>query len=317
MANLKDNLINAWRIGSSPFRQLWLQRRMSEGKVPTFVLFYHRIADAHPNPWSMTFEQFRQQIEWFQSQFDIVSLEESQRRIESDNNSRPTLSITFDDGYAENCENALLYLIENKIPVTYFVTTQHTSQQQPFPHDVEQGQPLPVNTIESLRSLSRAGIEIGAHTRTHMDLGSTGDPEVIYDEVISATRELEQLVDQPIRYFAFPFGQRENLNVDAIRLLKRYGIKGWCSAYGGFNEIAGDSFHLQRLHGDPSFSRMKNWLQYDPRIAQVERYDYSEANASIDWSTWISPDQNSGLSSCETNGTAAKNTPGAFESTFE
>ena len=42
--------------------------------------------------------------------------------------------------------------------------------------------------------------------------------------------------------------------------------------YGGWNEIGADSFHLQRLHGDPNFERMKNWLTFDPRIESVSRY---------------------------------------------
>ena len=32
---------------------------------------------------------------------------------------------------------------------------------------------------------------------------------------------------------------------------------------------------------------MKNWLTYDPRIAKVERYDYCESKATIDWTTHL------------------------------
>ena len=252
-----------------------------------FAIFYHRVADKHSNPWSMTFEEFRKQISWFQENFDMVSLGEIQNRVASGNNLKPAVSITFDDGYAENCEQALPFLIEQKIPCTYFVTTEHTSKQKPFPHDIDLGVELPVNSIESLRALSAAGIEIGAHTRNHIDLGSTSDPDTIFDEVVNATRELEELVGQKIDYFAFPYGQHENLNRDAFQLMKRYGFKGVCSAYGGWNEIGGDSFHIQRLHGDPSFSRMRNWLSFDPRLSRTSRFDYSPENASIEWSQYL------------------------------
>ena len=222
----------------------------------------------------MTRAEFKRQIDWFQEEFDLVSLAELQRRVDSGFNDRPTLAITFDDGYAENCEYALPLLIERKIPVCYFVTIDNVLRQSAFPHDVELGQDLPVNSIESLKILSNSGIEIGAHTRTHIDLGSVSDQGLLADEVIQASIDIEEHIGKPVQYFAFPFGQRENLNHSVFNMLKERGFLGVCSAYGGWNEIGGDSFHIQRIHGDPSFERVKNWLSLDPRIAGVKPYQY-------------------------------------------
>lgn len=286
MSKFRTLLTDFWRIGSSPLRSFRLRQMKAAGNVPVFVLFYHRIASSHPNPWSMDFATFKQQIHFMQERFDLISMEEVQQRIESGANSRPAVSITFDDGYAENCEEALPFLIEEKVPVTYFVTTMHTSKQLPFQHDVDRDAPLAVNTIESLKALANAGIEIGAHTRTHPDMGAIKDPASIIDEVITATRDLESLLGQKINYFAFPFGQRDNMQPRIFELLKRHGIKGVCSAYGGWNSIGDDSFHIQRIHGDPCFSRMQNWLTFDPRIAKVDRYDYSSDHDQFDWEQW-------------------------------
>ena len=203
----------------------------------------------------------------------MISLDEAQRRIKV-GNSKPAIAITFDDGYAENCSFAIPLMLERRIPITYFVTTYHTTHSKPFPHDVERQQHLPPNSIESLKALVNAGVEIGAHTRNHLDLGACSDPDVIYDEVIAATREMESMLDFSIRYFAFPFGQKQHLNPLVFQLLKDHGFSGVCSAYGGLNEIKGDSFHLQRIHGDPNFIRMKNWLSMDPRCFNVERYNW-------------------------------------------
>ena len=257
-----------------------MQSMKKNRTVPVGILFYHRVDDEHPNPWTISNDGFRQQIDWMQENFDLVDLEECQRRIRSGENERPTLSITFDDGYADNCLEALPMLIERKIPVTYFVTTEHIMNQRPFPHDVELGQPLQPNSIESLRALAAAGVEIGGHTRTHADLGKLTEEAEIYDEVIAATKELEAAVGQTIRYFAFPFGQKENLNPAVFALLQEHGFAGVCSAYGGFNAIGDDSFHLQRIHGDPDLARMKNWLTFDPRIGTGQRYDYKLPSSS-------------------------------------
>lgn len=257
-----------------PYR-FWRSRTLSaKGKVPAYSIFYHRISDDHSNPWTMTREQFRRQIDWFQEEFDLVSLAELQRRVDSGFNDRPTLAITFDDGYAENCEYALPLLIERKIPVCYFVTIDNIVRQSAFPHDVELGQDLPVNSVESIKILSNSGVEIGAHTRTHIDLGSVSDQELLADEVIQAAIDIEELIGKPVQYFAFPFGQRENLNHGVFSMLKEHGFLGVCSAYGGWNKVGGDSFHIQRIHGDPSFERVKNWLSLDPRVARVKPFQY-------------------------------------------
>ncbi len=287
MSQLRKILTDFYRVGTGPLRSMRMHQFSATEQVPVFVLFYHRIADKHPNPWSMEYAMFRDQILWMKKRFDMVSLEEVQHRIANGKSARPAVSISFDDGYAENCDKALPFLLENKVPVTYFVTTDHTTNQKPFPHDVEEGIPLPANTLESLRALANAGVEIGAHTRTHPDLGSLTDPDEMFDEVITATREMEVHIGRKIRYFAFPFGQHSNLNVEVFELLKQAGFKGVCSAYGGWNEVGGDPFHIQRIHGDPDFSRMKNWLTYDPRIANTERYDYRSPEKTVDWAQWL------------------------------
>ncbi|QEG21668.1 polysaccharide deacetylase family protein [Mariniblastus fucicola] len=286
MSQILSILTDLYRIGSSPWRSVHLRKLKACGKVPVFVLFYHRVAESHPNPWSMDFATFKSQIRWMQESFDLISMSEVQQRIESGFNDRPAVAISFDDGYSENCEEALPFLISENIPVTYFVTAHHTREQTPFPHDTERGAPLPTNSVESLRALSNAGVEIGAHTRTHLNLGSTEDPHVIYDEVVTATHEIEDMIGKKINYFAFPFGQYDDLRASVFHLLKEHGFKGVCSAYGGWNDIGGDSFHIQRIHGDPKFSRMRNWLTFDPRIAAVKRFDYLPDTPDFDWAKW-------------------------------
>ena len=270
-----------------PYRAWRKHKLASQGRLPAYSMFYHRISDEHANPWTMTRAQFKRQIDWFQKEFDLVSLAELQRRVDSGFNDRPTLAITFDDGYAENSEYALPLLIERGIPVCYFVTIENITAQRAFPHDISLGQQLPVNNVESIRALSQAGVEIGAHTRTHVDLGKITDPELLADEVIDSSREIEDLIGKPVQYFAFPYGLHENLNHSVFSMLKKHGFLGVCSAYGGWNSIGEDSFHIKRLHGDPSFERVKNWLSYDPRVGFVKPFEYERRGISRD----VNPEQ--------------------------
>lgn len=284
MSSWNTKLIDAYRCVSWPYRRYRYAQLQKAGEVPVIALYYHRVADTHPNDWTISRQEFERQIDWFEERFDIVSLEECQRRISSGRNTRPTLSITFDDGYAENCEFALPMLIERKIPVTYFVTTEHTIGQRPFPHDIACKSPLPTNTLESLRALDMAGVEIGGHTKSHADLGKIHDDETLTQEVIGGIRELEAAIGRKVRFFAFPYGQYRNLNAKVFQMLKAEGLLGVCSAYGGWNQVGDDPFHIQRIHGDKNFARMRNWLSFDPRLAKTTRYEYEasegEANGS-------------------------------------
>lgn len=246
-------------------------RAVRRGKVPVAILFYHRVADDEPNSWTIGTRAFQDQLDWLQRNFDLVSLEEAQRRIRSKFNDRPTVSITFDDGYADNTTFALPLLIKRGIPVTYFVTTFHPTTGSPFQHDVEQGRPLAPNSIEALRALCKAGVEIGGHTRNHPDVGLISDPDELIDEIVTASQELQREIGTRIRYFAFPFGHAANMQPEAFRLARENGIEAICSAYGGWNEIGDEGFHLQRIHGGPNIAFVKNWLTFDPRKRSLEQ----------------------------------------------
>jgi len=272
MQNWKDNLIDAYRLCTSPIRIQKRWQLSAEARFPIFILFYHRVSDCFPNPWTISCQEFERQIDWMQSCFQFASLSEVQQVIRNGKNRMPLVSITFDDGYAENSEFAIPLLLERKIPFTYFVTVDNLVHQTPFPHDLEFGRALPVNSVESVRALAKIGVEIGSHSRSHANIGGLQDPNQIYDELIVASRELSELISQPVRYFAFPYGKHQNLSARAFELLLEEGFQGACTTLGGWNDLGRDPFELTRLHGDPSLSRIKNWLTLDPRISQGVYY---------------------------------------------
>jgi peptidoglycan/xylan/chitin deacetylase (PgdA/CDA1 family) len=260
----KRRLLGAYYYATLAGR-CWRNRSAAlAGKAPVMIVFYHRVADQFPNDWTISRHDFTRQIDWLERRFDIVSLAEAQQRLR-DGNTQPSVSITFDDGYAENCDFALPLLLSRQIPCTYFVASQFAISGEPFPHDVAAGNPLPPNTIEQLRALADNGIEIGGHTRTHADLGSITDRDRLRDEVVGSRQDLEDTVGCAIRYFAFPYGLRENLNADVFDLAQRENFDGVCSAYGDYNFPGADPFHLRRIHADPEFVRFRNWLTVDRR----------------------------------------------------
>ena len=291
MNPLKYSALAAYYYGTYPLR-LWREAcLMPRNFSPVMILFYHRVADNWPNPWTISTRQFERHLDWICGRFETISLAEAQQRIRAGKNRRPAVCITFDDGYADNCRSAIPILIRRRIPVTYFVSLDYVLHGCPFPHDEKAGTPLGVNTLSDLRDMARAGVEIGAHTRTHPDLGQVFDEAELYDEIVAARDDLAAEIRHPVRYFAFPYGMPENLSAAAFRMAARAGYEGVCTAYGGYNFPttrnnaasfgAGDpspwtdpSFHLRRIHGDPELVAVKNWLKIDPRkewkIRQLE-----------------------------------------------
>jgi peptidoglycan/xylan/chitin deacetylase (PgdA/CDA1 family) len=263
--------LNLYYYASWPYRASLNRRLIRSGQAPVMVLFYHRIADTHPNLWTASNRTFARQMAWLQRHFELVSLSEAQRRLAQGRNERPCVSITFDDGYAENCEQALPLLVRERIPCTYFVTTRNVIDRQPFPHDVQRGRPLEPNSPDQIMALADAGIEIGCHTRHHLNLGQITDEVVLYDEIVTAREELQDLIGGPVRYFAFPYGHHVHMSSQAIAMARETGYAGICSAFGGFNFAGEDPFHLQRIHADDDLIRLKNWVTVDPRKLRESR----------------------------------------------
>jgi peptidoglycan/xylan/chitin deacetylase (PgdA/CDA1 family) len=281
--NLRDTALTAYYYGSLPLR--WLQS--STGASPVSILFYHRVSDRHANDWTMSCDMFQQQMDHLQQHYQLVTLQQAQQLLNGQATfAKPAVCVTFDDGYADNVDFALPLIIDRQIPCTYFVSQHHVATGEPFAHDVARDCPLPPNTIAELRDMSEAGIEIGSHTRNHVDLGTVTNTNVLYDEVISAGIELGGAIGQRIRYFAFPFGLHRNLHPLAFAMCQAAGYEGVCSAYGGYNFAGDDAFHLQRIHADGCMIRLKNWLSVDPRkLRLVERYEY---RGDSSFQAWIS-----------------------------
>jgi peptidoglycan/xylan/chitin deacetylase (PgdA/CDA1 family) len=287
MNPIKQYLLSAYYAASLPSRHRDAVDRAAKQREPVRVLFYHRVADQHPNAWTMSTAAFARQIHWMRHRFDLVTLNEAQARIAAGRNRWPTACITFDDGYADNMQFALPLLMRHRIPFTYFVSTNNVLRGEPFAHDVELGRPLPPNTLSQLRELGAvSGVEIGAHSRGHVHLGRPMCREQLVDEIVGAKRELEAALVREVPYFAFPFGQLSDLSTTAFQVAYEAGYLGVCSAYGGYNWPGDDSFHLRRIHADPELVRLKNWLMVDPRKlihpVQFDAGDYRRASGHVE-----------------------------------
>jgi peptidoglycan/xylan/chitin deacetylase (PgdA/CDA1 family) len=114
-------------------------------------------------------------------------------------------------------------------------------QRPPEPHA-----PLTWNEI---RALAAAGVEIGAHTKTHPILPRVADPAAVEAEIVLSKARIEEELGQPVRHFCFPSGQHTPAAVDAIR---RAGYETAVTTERGMNAAGSPRFLLRRLGVEPS-----------------------------------------------------------------
>ena len=74
--------------------------------------------------------------------------------------------------------------------------------------------PLTLGWAE-LEEMSKAGIEIGSHTKNHVSLPAE-TPEVIAEELAGSKQQLERYLGRPVRHFAYPGGQFTPAVVEAV-----------------------------------------------------------------------------------------------------
>lgn len=174
------------------------------------VLCYHSV---HPDKEfsSVTPELFKIHLQWLKEHCQPVPLSQALAVVQNGQEGKPFVSITFDDGYADNYEYAFPLLQEYDIPATFFVTV---GLLEGDPAVVERFQTLrgacfedirPL-TWEQVREMQRAGMEIGSHTWSHPNLARLGRAEA-RKELQRSKEVLEQRLGEAVSLLAYPFGK--------------------------------------------------------------------------------------------------------------
>lgn len=117
---------------------LWARNRRKRSPSCWTVLTYHRIGDgdACGGPDLVSRSRFRMHLRYVRSRYKIVTVGEALKRLMcGDEADRPLLSITFDDGYADNVAAALPALESESCRATLFPTVEAIRDGlPPWPH---------------------------------------------------------------------------------------------------------------------------------------------------------------------------------------
>jgi peptidoglycan/xylan/chitin deacetylase (PgdA/CDA1 family) len=185
-------------------------------RVP--ILYYHRVEDHLPPAKGVSPTNFAAQMEYLRKKrYRSISFEQLADYFIKGQPlpSRPVI-ISFDDGYLDNFTRARPILKENGFRATIFLVSDYVGQRSEWAgcagEDV-----APLMSREQLLALLKEGFELGSHTRRHTDL--TAIPiEAAQREVEEGKQDLENLLQRPVRSFAYPFGTFNPGVIEGVRM---------------------------------------------------------------------------------------------------
>jgi peptidoglycan/xylan/chitin deacetylase (PgdA/CDA1 family) len=100
-----------------------------------------------------------------------------------------------------------------------------------------------------LEALARGGMHVGAHTLTHPILSRLSEAEC-EREIRGSMEALTRRLGVPVRHFAYPNGQAEDISPAVRRIAEAAGARTACTAMYGFNRRGQDPMALWRIDGN-------------------------------------------------------------------
>lgn len=158
---------------------------------------------------------------------------------------RRAVVLTFDDGYADFHTYALPTLAKFNATATLYVTTGHLAGVARWTCGDDDGDRRMLSWSQ-LEDVASAGVEIGAHSRTHPELDMVG-PAELRREIAVPKAELADRLGVPVDSFAYPFGYHS----PAVRAeVAAAGFHSACCVADMMSRASSDPLVLPRLTVD-------------------------------------------------------------------
>lgn len=180
--------------------------------------------------------------------YSSATLTETSRRLDA--LPPETVVITFDDGYEDNVLHSMPMLVQEGLKATFFVTSGFVGER---PERPPRGTRLygdrRMMSRSQLRELADAGMEIGSHTRSHVNVRGVlrDDPTRAMAELKGSREELEEILGRPVTSFAYPNGQQGVFSAATRELVKAAGFDCAVTTMWGALTPAADTLELPRI----------------------------------------------------------------------
>jgi len=179
------------------------------------VLMYHSVEAYDSDPYQVTVcpGRFDQQLRWLRRRgMRGVSMSEL-LQARRDGRGDALVGLTFDDGYADFVTEALPALDRYGFTATVFVIAGalggHNSWDEPGPRKA-------LMAAADVRRVADAGMEIGSHSLSHVQLPGIVDSRLA-DEVARSRQILAEVIGRPVPGFCYPYGGVGEREIQAVR----------------------------------------------------------------------------------------------------
>jgi peptidoglycan/xylan/chitin deacetylase (PgdA/CDA1 family) len=159
---------------------------------------------------------------------------------------RPLVTVTLDDGYANQYSNALPSLNKYAIPATFYIICSTFTEQPAY------------MTSAQVQALNNAGYEIGDHTNTHPHLPTLSVSQ-IDTEMGGCQTTLQNLIGKPVPNFAYPYGEYNSTTLaeGAKYFNTQRTVDDGYNTKAGFNK---SQLLVQNVFNTTTTAQVQGWL---------------------------------------------------------
>jgi peptidoglycan/xylan/chitin deacetylase (PgdA/CDA1 family) len=214
---------------------------------------YHRFTDGSEpaGRFVVPIRRFERQLSWLRrAGYTVLGLDEY---VRNRGTGAPlparSVAITIDDGLEDTYRLAYPVLRRLGVRATVFVVSRSLGGLCDWTESA-QLRGRPVVSWDAVREMSRSGIDIGAHTRTHPAL-TTLDANGQRAEISGSREDLEQNLRRPVTLFAYPYGAFDAAVAAAVEAA---GFSAACTVLPGVNAASTPLYALRRIEIRGTFS---------------------------------------------------------------
>jgi peptidoglycan/xylan/chitin deacetylase (PgdA/CDA1 family) len=211
-------------------------RLMKPTEAHGCVLMYHRVVetgliDYSADNWNVRPARLEEQLRWLSNHAQCVTLAELLNSTNSVGRAKPSVALTFDDGFACFRQEVLPLLCRYQIPATLFVVTGFMDSRLPFPFD-HWGQKnhsriptiawRPISWKETQECLDSGFVSVGSHSHQHLNALEATDQQLEEEAMVSRELLIRHLGQEHATLYAYPYGcsrlgQVRTAYIDAVR----------------------------------------------------------------------------------------------------
>ncbi|MGH9394685.1 MAG: polysaccharide deacetylase family protein [Terriglobales bacterium] len=257
--------------------------RLANTGWPYAVVALHRVpasAGARDDELSYPAAQFEELCRYWRDHCEILNLDCLLARLaHRERAAHACLSITFDDGYADNAEVAAPILDRLSLSATFFVATAAIGSDCRFPWDAGLQERPRLMSWAQVRELHAAGFGIGSHTVSHARLAQVrGD--ALKSELADSRQRIERELGEPCLDLAYPFGGAGDCDFTARQAVQAAGYRCCLSCHGGLIAPADSPFRLRRIAVSPRHhATPRAWARQYGRA----RWEHRRRTESAGW----------------------------------